>query len=180
MGKIISGCEDAVTVFIVVIAVEYLSRLARWFLQNISERKPSRKERELARELAKLRREAAACNSPDFFVQHTKLQRAATAKEKELEEVRSAAAREWSASGWRLVLPLLRLCARTCIKGAAYSWLTSTLWGVPVASLPIWTTAQPLGTILAFPHGAAWHGGGAVAILPWLMMVSSVGAMLVG
>eukprot|EP00271_Cylindrocystis_brebissonii_P006756 TRINITY_DN19550_c0_g1_i1.p1 TRINITY_DN19550_c0_g1~~TRINITY_DN19550_c0_g1_i1.p1 ORF type:complete len:194 (-),score=38.27 TRINITY_DN19550_c0_g1_i1:673-1254(-) len=154
----------AVLVLLSVIVVE-LSSLA--FGRLLSRDAWGLQERKLLKELKELRRKAEDLITPDTFAQAAKMQRAAAAKEKEVQKLREERARgQIGAIFFRFVGPLL-------LQSLAYSFLVWHLWRQPMVLLPP-GLLSPLGRVLSFPFGTTWQGGGAVAILPWLAVCTRV------
>eukprot|EP00249_Psilotum_nudum_P008981 c21635_g1_i1 orf=401-925(-) len=120
-------------------------------------------QRQLAREIKDLLRNANALSTPSTFSKAAKLRRAAAVKEKELAQFRknSAEQRHWSKLLWFLQ-PLLK-----CIF---YISLGCWFWGVPVAHIPS-NLLRPLGDLLSWrSENGTSQDYVTVGILPWMVL----------
>ncbi|CAI5535393.1 unnamed protein product [Closterium sp. Naga37s-1] len=102
---------------------------------------------------------------PSTFSRSALLTRTATAKEKELNALKAQPSRVW----WTLIRFVLPYTIQAC----AYVLLVLSFRSKPVVILPV-DVVYPFGSMLAFPHGAKWQGGGAVSVFAWLALTSRV------
>lgn len=150
--------------FLAACAVELSAALVRRRCQGSPS---SAEEAELRRSIHQLRKRADQLNTPATFAKSAKLLREVAAKEKALAELqRQQGGGPAQKITWRSGVSLGRLAFR----GVAYLLYRNTA----VVRLPL-ATVQPLGGVLAWPHGASWQGGGSVAVLPWMSMCLLVG-----
>eukprot|EP00897_Mesotaenium_endlicherianum_P006987 jgi/Mesen1/6316/ME000325S05450 len=153
----------APAIFLAVCAVEFCLN----YLQlHLAAGRPSRQEIKLQAELRDLRRKAESLNTPDTFAKAAKFQRAAAAKEKELNALREGAPQS-------LARPLIRQALVAVVKAGLYGGLLCAFWHTPILVVPP-SLVYPFGGWLAFPKGSLWQGGGALAIGPWLVLCSRV------
>ncbi|CAI5515430.1 unnamed protein product [Closterium sp. Naga37s-1] len=155
----------AIATFVIVVLGEVILRALRRFLpENLS----ARKEAALAAEIKRLKKEANRLNTPSTFSRSALLTRTATAKEKELNALKAQPSRIW----WTLIRFVLPYTIQAC----AYVLLVLSFRSKPVVILPV-DVVYPFGSMLAFPHGAKWQGGGAVSVFAWLALTSRVGRL---
>lgn len=124
-------------------------------------------EAALQQSIRQLRKRADQLNTPATFAKSAKLLREVAAKEKALAELQGKGRLPRKLIAWGSVL-------RLAFRGVTFLLYRNTA----VLSLPL-ATVQPLGRLLAWPHGASWQGGGAVAILPWLTISLVVGEYVI-
>ncbi|CAI5461658.1 unnamed protein product [Closterium sp. Yama58-4] len=152
----------AIATFVIVVLGEVILRALRRFLpENLS----ARKEAALAAEIKRLKKEANRLNTPSTFSRSALLTRTATAKEKELNALKAQPSRVW----WTLIRFVLPYTIQAC----AYVLLVLSFRSKPVVILPV-DVVYPFGSMLAFPHGVKWQGGGAVSVFAWLALTSRV------
>lgn len=122
----------------------------------------------LAQEIASLRKEAAAFNTPSTYVKSAKFQRLANAKEKEL-----AALQEHKESSLQDKIDTVVATAKVLlISLAVVAW-----WGKALLHIPPHLT-WPFNRLLAFPHASNYLEVGAVTVLPWVAMCDRVSSLL--
>ena len=133
--------------------------------------------RELTREARDLRRRAGELSTPSTFAQSAKLARAAVAKEREVEHLRTGQAN-------------LRRRGPALAKAALQLSAVAALWGGPVLRAPGPPLGWPLDVLLAArtapeahatwarEAGGVGFGTGAIGALPFAVLCGRVASLL--
>ncbi|XP_075090354.1 protein GET1-like isoform X2 [Nicotiana tabacum] len=135
----LEGSVAAPMIFLIVVAVQYLSRYVEINMSRVS---VNAEELQLRAEIKQLLKEANAMSQPSTFAQATKLRRMAAAKEQELVKNREKLRKVMKSSYDSHTKTLMIL------KVLMYLLLIIWFWRIPVASIPK-QLVQPFGNVLS-------------------------------
>lgn len=162
------GSLAAPIIFLIVVAVQYLSRYVQ---HNTSRVAVNAEELKLRAEIKQLLKEANAMSQPSTFAQAAKLRRKATAKEQELAKNQEKLMKEMKSSYDTHTKTL------TVIKILTYFLLIIWFWLTPVASIPK-QLLQPFGKILSWRSGGPANENVMVGVIPWLILSTRVSKLI--
>ncbi|KAK4348014.1 hypothetical protein RND71_034353 [Anisodus tanguticus] len=164
----LEGSVAAPMIFLIVVAVQYLSRCVEL---NTSRVVVNAEELKLRAEIKQLLKEANAMSQPSTFAQAAKLRRTAAAKEQELAKNHEKLIKQMKSSYDTHTKAL------TIIKVLTYFLLIIWFWRIPVASIPK-QLMQPFGRILSWRAGGPVNENVMVGVIPWLLLSTRVSKLI--
>ncbi|OIT35326.1 PREDICTED: uncharacterized protein LOC109243541 [Nicotiana attenuata] len=164
----LEGSVAAPMIFLIVVAVQYLSRYVEINMSRVS---VNAGELQLRTEIKQLLKEANAMSQPSTFAQAAKLRRMAAAKEQELLKNHEKLRKEMKSSYDSHTKTLMIL------KVLMYLLLIIWFWRIPVASIPK-QLVQPFGKILSWQAGGHVNENVMVGIIPWLILSTRVSKLI--
>ncbi|XP_075090352.1 protein GET1-like isoform X1 [Nicotiana tabacum] len=164
----LEGSVAAPMIFLIVVAVQYLSRYVEINMSRVS---VNAEELQLRAEIKQLLKEANAMSQPSTFAQATKLRRMAAAKEQELVKNREKLRKVMKSSYDSHTKTLMIL------KVLMYLLLIIWFWRIPVASIPK-QLVQPFGKILSWRAGGHVNENVMVGIIPWLILSTRISKLI--
>ncbi|KAM7516019.1 hypothetical protein LguiA_005602 [Lonicera macranthoides] len=155
----------ALTIFIIVMALQFLSK----YLEHNKKRGSTNKaDVQLRAEIKQLLKEASSLSQPSTFAQAAKLRRMAAAKEKELAKNQELHSKEKKLSHEKVLMIL---------KVLTYFALILWFWRIPVAVITE-NLVQPLGKVLSWRTGGRLNDNIMVGVIPWLIVSNRVGKFI--
>ncbi|XP_006340002.1 uncharacterized protein [Solanum tuberosum] len=168
MEKSMEGSVAAPIIFLIVVAVQYLSRYVEL---NTSRVAVNAEELKLRAEIKQLQKEANAMSQPSTFAQAAKLRRTAAAKEQELAKNQEKLMKEMKSSYDKNRKALM------VVKILTYFLMIIWFWRIPVASIPK-QLLQPFGRILSWQSGGPSNENVMVGVIPWLILSTRVSKLI--